>query len=106
MEIDFDQILKNIHGKTINDLVDGQEVPVTLKQVAVNALFAALPNEREISGEEKLKRYQLALRINKGGKIILTAEELSLIKKMIGKSFSTLVSGQAWMLLEGESPEA
>ena len=76
---------------------------VTLKRVAISALDAIYENERNLEGEEKHKRGILADRIYLAKEPIdLTAEEISLIKKLIGKGFSPLIVSQSYKILEGK----
>lgn len=97
MKINFDAALLDLKGEEMKD----GETAVTLKTVAVNALFAPFPDEREIDGNEKAKRFNLGLRIDAGGEIEVSAEEISLVKKLIGKAFPVLVVGRAYQLIEG-----
>lgn len=73
---------------------------LTLQRVLIMSLMNADPEER-IDGVEKLKRYELGMRIMQAkDSIELTAEEIAYIKPMIGKHFYTVVVGQAYHLLE------
>ena len=55
-----------------------------------------------IGGEEKVKRYNLALDIYNGKKENLSSEEIVLLKELIGRYFSTIVVGQALKMLEND----
>ena len=97
MKIDF-----NVKFKTF----DGQDIimrdkPATLKDISVESLMSLLEEEKNLSGEEKLKRYELALKIKDGGIIDISVEDIALVKKLIGKMFTPLIVGQAWKNLEG-----
>lgn len=98
----FDQTMKDLEGKPIKD---ENEKEITLKSIAVGALMASYPDEQNLSGEEKFKRYNLAVKINKGGEIEVSAEDISDLKKLIGKGFSVLAVGSAYKLLEANSKE-
>jgi hypothetical protein len=97
MRIDFDSQLFNLDGSHLKDITTGKERDALLKTVCVNAL---LGEDKEDSGEEKLRRYRLGTRIYKGGVIEVTAEEVSLMKKLIGRFFPPLVAGQSLEMLE------
>ena len=60
--------------------------------------------ERKVDGEKKLERFKLAQKIHDcNGKIDLKSEEISLLKKLIGKQFPTLYVGQAYQGLDPDS---
>jgi hypothetical protein len=97
MIIDFTKVLKTMEGEPLKDGIED----LTLKSVCVNGLLATMQNDQP-SGEEKLKRYLLATQINNDDEVDVSAEDISLIKKMVGMSFPTIVAGQAFMMLEGQ----
>ena len=73
-----------------------------LGSAAMNGLVMQFQDEHGLSGEEKLKRWELALRIKRAtGPIEVSAEEVTMIKKVIAKAYAAIVSGQAWQMLEG-----
>lgn len=113
MEIRMDRTMLDMNDKEILEQIPtgeknlmGQDIMkdgpvVTLKTVAINALVAIFQDEANISGEEKVKRWELAIRIKKGpDSMEMTAEEVSLVKKLIAKMYGPLISGQAWAYLE------
>ena len=73
---------------------------VTLADVSVRALMAVAQDEATLAGEEKFKRFSLAMRIKDGGKIDLSAEDTAMLKKLIGKLYAPLVVGRAFPLLD------
>ena len=88
---------KNLMGQDI--LVDGP--PLTLRVVCQNALVAMYQDEQQLSGEDKLKRWELAVKIKKSPEPCeLSTEDVVLVKKLIGKMYIPAISGQAWQLLE------
>lgn len=104
MQIDFNAPLKNLEGDVLMDVnIDRNgnktEVPATLGRISANALLAMTEDEKNMAGEEKVKRYDLAMRIIKGT-ADLKVEEVADIKKAVGKSFMPLIVGQAWKLLD------
>ncbi len=84
-------------GDTIISKPDGN--PFILKDACIESLL----NEQVISQNEKLERYNLALKINNEENIInLTSEEVSIIKESINKNYGTLIFAQCYKILEGE----
>ncbi len=80
---------------------EDERVPVTLKAAACNALMSMDPQSK-MSGEEKVKRYDLATRIVKGDPDeVIKAEEIVLMKKVIGEIYNPVIVGQAFKLLDG-----
>lgn len=133
MKINFDEVLKNAEGEddlklgiTADELLrkiaitltekgsitkEGleeflkEQKPFQLKTVAINALMSTFEDEKNLSGEDKLSRYVLSCKIRSGGECDLTVDEISIIKKLIGKAYGTLIVGQTWPMLEGEKSE-
>lgn len=100
MQFNLGQAFVDIEGKTI---VDEQGVPFTIGSAAINSLLASFDDEKNLSGEDKLKRWELAMSIKNGSiPMEITVEDASLLKKLIAKAYSTMVVGQAWKMLEGK----
>ncbi len=117
MKINFNIILKEFDGTPIPKeitfgkcqrcgFIEGVGQPLgimTLKGATLQALMTILEDDRNISGEDKVKRSMLANRIYSNPENIdLTVEEISDIKKLIGKVFGPIIVGQCWELLEGK----
>lgn len=93
MKRDFGQILSAL----------GQPLPEpanTLGAVSIAALLGVYGDEQGLSGEDKFKRYQLAERLHAGGVQDVSAEEVALIKKLVGKNWPPAVLGPAYEALE------
>jgi hypothetical protein len=99
MKVPFATVLKDLDGV---DLQNGEST-VTLGTVAVQALLSPFPNEQDISGEEKMKRYELALRVRQTPEEDFPVDEIAKIKTLIGKIYTPVVVGQAWKLLDGKT---
>ena len=86
----------------IPDKEDGTDGKIaTLQTICVGALQAQFQDEQSLSGIEKFKRYNLALKIDGSkGEVDITAEEIALIKELIGKGYTVAAVGQAYNLLE------
>ncbi|HET6494347.1 MAG TPA: hypothetical protein VFH61_03160 [Thermoleophilia bacterium] len=101
--VDLDYVFKNVYGHPIKedqpDPDNADEVvskELTLRAVSVNAL---LTNEQGNDGDEKARRWRLAMQLHEGENE-LTIKEASLIKKQIGKNYSPIIVGQAYDLLD------
>lgn len=100
MKIYFGAEIMGVDKKAVED---EDKKPLILKKVCVNALLGNVPNEN-ISGEEKYKRYKLFRRIDESvdGFAEVSAEEITLLKTLIGKFYLPLVVGRAYDALEGQ----
>lgn len=97
---DFDAKIVNLDGTPIVD-ERGKEVELTLGRVAIEGLMTPYQDEQSLSGEEKLRRVELARRIQAKDTGKFAAEDIALIKKLINKRYpSPLVVEQAWRELE------
>jgi hypothetical protein len=94
MTKDLDIPVLDLEGEQVIDRVKGVDRPATIKNFIVNAL--ALVNGEQIPGDEKMQRYKLAKRLNDGGQQEFTAEEISVIKNVVGVMYSPLIVGQVY----------
>jgi hypothetical protein len=92
MKIDMTQELVDL--TTGEKLQDG-----TLRGICVRALLFRDPNS-QMSGDDQLKRYMLAQRLQENDEVDLQAHEITLIKDSIAIIFQPMVTGQAWLLLD------
>ena len=99
MKINFANKFKNFNGDTLKDGESKKEL--SLRDVCVDSLLAVDKRET-LDSEEKLKRYSLALGIFNGKKDSLSAEDIVLLKELIGKYYSTLIVGQALPMLDSD----
>lgn len=101
--IDFTQTLTNLDGTPVV-AQEGKPQP-TLGTICEQALLATFADERDSTGKEtieakeKFDRWKLASKLN-GTDVKLSAEELALVKKLVGKAYSPLIVGQAWSMLD------
>lgn len=100
MLVDFDQNFVNLNGSIMLDVESGQAVSSTLGRVAATALSLGVPDDKPI---EKLQKYDLALRLYKGGKQEITESDAKLIEKSILVAYAPLVCGQAKEMLSVKS---
>jgi hypothetical protein len=106
--IDFTVALNDLDGVAISD---GNEAKATftLGSAAVRALVIPYEDERNLSADEKFKRGELANRIHAATvgatALALKAEEVALVKKLIGKAYAPLIVFRAWPQLDAaETP--
>jgi len=103
MKIDFTKVLLDLEEKPILEpevkegKVSGSR-PLTLKSVCLNSLMGQFEDEKGLSGEEKIKRFLLAKKINEGGEE-LKSEEIAEIKKLVSKAYATLIVGRVFEIL-------
>lgn len=93
MKIDFSKPITDLDGKPVEDL--------TLRVVALNALMAMLPDEQNLPGDQKVARFALAMRVNAGGEVDVSPEDIALMKTLIGKTYGALAVGRAYEILNG-----
>lgn len=78
------------------------DVPLTVGEICVTALLGTYPSEK-IDGEEKAKRFRLAVSLSKPETVDLKAADIVLLKKVIGFGFPPLVVGRLYEILEPET---
>lgn len=97
IKINFEQVLCNLKNVPLS--IDNEIV--TLKYAAVAALMSQHSDEGNIPGVEKFSRYALAKRIH-DGPVELSSDEITKIKTLIGKHFTTIIVGPAFNMLDGQ----
>ena len=120
MKIDFGYQFKELDGKIIpeqppemvkNDKGEMEEKkypPFTLRKACTNVLVMrevdAQGRPKEMTGKQKVERYELAKKIhNSTGLVDLQAEEIALLKELIGRIFPPITVGQAFEILDPHS---
>lgn len=106
VDMDFSAVLTDQDGAPIIDCAGpdcASKPPLTLGKVAMRSLTASFEDERNLSGEEKFKRGQLAEKVYSGGSVALSAEDTALIKRLIAKGYGPLIVLKAWRLLDPTS---
>lgn len=109
MIVDVTQLITDLDGKPLPDKradhKKGDEIPdLTLKATLTSCLLANFEDEAELSGADKLERFNLANKINKAEKTFkFSGEDLILVKKLVAKACAIAVSGRVYNMLEEES---
>lgn len=97
---DFDARIVNLDGTALVD-EKGKQVELTVRTITIESLMTPYPDEQSLSGEEKLKRAELARRLQAGESDKFASEDIALIKKLVNKRYpSPLVVDQVWRALE------
>jgi hypothetical protein len=97
MKVNVDQGLTSYNGEPMTENAAEDSPPATLKAVLVQACLMA----QESSGDQKYRVYQLLKRIDAGGEVELSAEDVSKLKALVGQSYPVGVVGPVWSVLEG-----
>ena len=101
MKVNVEQKFVDLDG---NEIKHKGDEALTLGIVASEALTAAFGDEQNLSGDEKVTRFLLAVKMRRskdGLPVDITVEEAALAKKCIGKAYSPIIVGQAFPLLNG-----
>jgi len=106
MKLKINQVLQEMDGSPIQ--VSGKP-PMTLKDVITGSLLSIARNPQtgqpeQESEKDKFDKYELVRKIrDKKIEVDLKAEEVALIKKLIGKhQVSPLIVGEAFEMIEGK----
>lgn len=93
---DFSVAMIDLDG---NKVMTGDR-PMTLGRVVAEALLVSGEADRNVGGEEKLRRFNLAQKVAGGGEVSLPVEDLAYIKQRIGVVCTAWTVGQAWKILD------
>lgn len=99
MQFDVTLEILGLDGKTQEQ--DGK--PITLRSACCHVLLVGFNDELNLSGEDKLRRWKLALRIHGESPVELTAKEVTEIMGLVAKAYNPGVVGPVWLLLDPES---
>lgn len=100
MKVNFSIEIEDLDGIPIPKS-DTDKTNATVGSCCVNALMIVFKDEQNLSGEEKVKRLNLAQKIHGKPEAEVTAEEIVLIKKLVGKAYGPLIVGRVYEVLEG-----
>jgi len=90
-----DAAIRDTDGKVLRP-----ERDFTLRKACTEALQALNLNGDSPDGEERFKRYQLALKVMSSEEPDLTADEIVKLKRLIGLAFGAIVVGRAYEILD------
>lgn len=78
--------------------------PITLAEICCTALLAAYDDEKTLASAEKIKRQQLAVRINREGMVKIGKVDRETILPMVNKHYlGSLIYPQVESMLNGEA---
>lgn len=101
LAVDFSQPIKALDG---SPMLKEDKSPLRLEEVVTNSLLSSYPDEQSLPGEEKVRRWSLAIKVHDAPKDPpLTADEVALIKKLVAKAYNPLVVGETWKALDPAS---
>lgn len=92
-----------ITGKQVCQMcgqVVGESEPMTVRLAATRSLTATFRDEQSLLGDQKIARFHLALKITDEDEPDLKAEDIVLIKKLIGKMYGPVIVGRVWAILD------
>lgn len=82
------------------DLLDDKNKPLTCGKVLVSILLAMHEEDKNMTGEDKILRYELAKKINGAGECDMIASEITLCQELMGKYCVPLALGQMVSIIE------
>ena len=101
MKINMKQVFCNLYSEPMFEQINGEQKEITLGMVSCSALLNVYPDEPNVSGVEKSKRYKLAMAIVDQDEVDLSIDDVALLKKLTSKNPSPLIVGQSVDMLEG-----
>jgi hypothetical protein len=84
------ETLKDFAGLPLKD----GDKEITNGAILVNALTMPRAGDENVSGEEKLKRYELARKLYTSEVVDLTSEQVVTLRELVSKTYSVVVTGQ------------
>jgi hypothetical protein len=108
MKVKVTQVLHDLEGFPLRDAAvtstDGKilrpERDFTLRKACTEALQALNLAGDATDGEERYKRFLLAMKIMSADEVDLTAEEITKLKRVIGLAFGAVVVGRCYEILD------
>jgi hypothetical protein len=102
--IDFTQPITDLDGSIM--AAKPGDAPATLGTICEKALTAQYSDEMDrntgkelITPEEKYQRWKLASKLD-GKNVALSPEEITLLKKLVGKAYGPAIVGPVWTMLD------
>ena len=101
MQYDLTQAPTALDGSIFKDKDSGN--PFTLGAIFVAALLTPGDADRVLSGEQKQARYNLAARLYQQPTAELGAEEVTVLKEVVGRVFPTGLAGPVFNMIDANS---
>jgi hypothetical protein len=100
MKLKVNEVLVTLTGEKLFDVIGGERKDITLKTVCVEAILKPNDADTQVSGMEKMNRWDLAQKIFKAtDDIDITAEEAALLKTLIARAFPVIIAGQSCKMI-------
>jgi len=100
MKIKLNETLKGIDGKQLLDDIEIPGKKLTLKSKIITSLLTPQQEDKEA---DKWSKYEIFKKVRDAKtEVELTAEEVTIVKKVIGKTQPVLILGQCFELIEGK----
>jgi len=96
MKINFSKVMLDLEQKPLKE----GDRDLTLGPICSNALLMPFPDETDLEGTEKVKRFRLAEKLYQGGEVDVSPEEIVLIKKLASKAYAPLLVGRIYEVLD------
>lgn len=93
--VNVDTPILNLEGDALEN--------ATAKSVILEALMVTFEDDRNLTGEQKIKIFLLAQRVQSGGEVDFTSDDITLMKTRVAKGFNALAVGRVWELLDPAS---
>jgi hypothetical protein len=94
MKKNLDTPVLDLDGMQMIERVRDQNRVATVRHYIINAL--AFGNGQPLTGEEKIGRYKLAMRLHECTEYDFVSEELSLIKRAVEPVYPALIVGRVF----------
>jgi hypothetical protein len=101
MKVDFSSPINGLDNKPVKEANgSGGSMEITMSSICCSVLLTQDTEEAAATGEEKVKRFKIAEKVYSGGEQDLSAEDIVLLKRLIGKFYGPLVVARAYDILE------
>jgi hypothetical protein len=97
-KLDLTVVICDLKNKALTEA----GAPLTLGAVLGNSLLSQ-PQHANPSADEKYKRFKLASKIATTSELEASADDIVLLKRVVGELYTALIVGRVFDLLEGTS---
>lgn len=97
MKVNLEAPILDLDGSPLEHPTE--KSPLTIRKAITDSLLIGRANDNP-DGAEKFRRWELARQIHGTNEINLTAEQASMVKKLVGEIWSPGVVGPVWEAIE------
>lgn len=83
MQINIDQVVKDLYGNPVKEKADGKDVEVRLGEILTLAFTRGEDPKEQVNAHELVRRKRLAQMMIGHGEVSLKADDIALLKKLI-----------------------